>query len=81
MEGREKPAWMSEEEFAEAKNLWEATRQARDEELWRMCCSVASKKDDELLGQNEFEMRAALHRVGAKTLEAAINERRKKGGT
>lgn len=81
MEGREKPVWMTDEEFAEAQQLWEVTRQAREDELWRMCCSVASKKDNQLLGQNEFEMRDALHRVGAKTLEAAINERRKKRGT
>ena len=81
MEGHEKPVWMSDEEFAEAEKLWEVTRQAREDELWQMCCSVASKKDKDLLGQNEFEMRDALFRVGAKTLEAAINERRKKRGT
>jgi hypothetical protein len=46
-----------------------------------MCCLMASKQDREMLGQTEFQMRELVHRIGAITVEAAVNERRKKGGT
>jgi hypothetical protein len=72
---------MSPEEFAEAQRLWEVTEAAVAEERWRMCLMMAAKKSPELLGNTEFELRKHIHRIGAITLEAAVNERRKKGGT
>lgn len=81
MDGRVCPPGMSAEEFEEAQRVFEVARQAADDELWRMCCLMASKKPSELLGETEFQMRDILLRVGAKTLEAGVNERRKKGGT
>jgi hypothetical protein len=41
---------------------------------------LASKPDRQLLGQTEFEVRDLVHKIGAKSLEAALDER-KKGGT
>jgi hypothetical protein len=61
--------------------LFEVTQQAFTDEQWRMCCLLAGKEDGQLLGQTEFEMRDHLLRMGAKALEAAVNERRQKGGT
>ncbi len=81
MEGRVCPAGMTVEQFEEARRVFEVTQQATQDELWRMCCLMASKKSSELLGQTEFEMRDMLFRAGAKVLEAGVNERRKKGGT
>jgi hypothetical protein len=72
---------MSVEEFEEAQRVFEVARQAADDELWRMCCLMASKQNSELLGETEFQLRDMLLRVGAKALEAGVNERRKKGGT
>lgn len=34
----------------------------------------------DLLGQKEYELRDAVHELGAKALEAAADERQKKGG-
>ena len=81
MEGRIRPMGMSEEEFAEAQRLFEVTEQAVAEERWRMCCLMAGKRDQQMLGHAEFQLREMVHRIGAITLEAAINERRKKGVT
>ena len=41
---------------------------------------LASKPDRQLLGQTEFEVRDLVHKVGAKAIETALDER-KKGGT
>lgn len=41
---------------------------------------LASKADRQLLGQTEFEVRDLVHKIGAKALETALDER-KKGGT
>ena len=81
MEGRTCPEGMSPEQFEEAQRLFEVTQQAVRQEQWRMCCLLAGKKDGDLLGQTEFEMRDHLMRIGAKALEAAVNERRQKGAT
>ena len=81
MEGGVCPVGMTEEQLAEAKRVFEVTEQAAADERWRMCCLMASKQDREMLGQTEFQMRELVHRIGAITVEAAVNERRKKGGT
>ncbi len=41
---------------------------------------LAEKKDEELFGRTEFELRDKLHNLGSRVLEAAL-EARKKGGT
>jgi hypothetical protein len=81
MEGRTCPPGFSPEQFAEAQRLMEITEQAHADERWRMCCLLASKKNSQLFGQTEFELRDIVHRVGAVTLQAAAHERRKKGAT
>ena len=81
MEGRVCPAGMTEEQFEEAQRVFEVTQKAVADEQWRMCCLMASKQNGEMLGQTEFQLRDMVHRIGALTLEAAVNERRKKGGT
>ncbi|MCH5372888.1 MAG: hypothetical protein JJ992_02840 [Planctomycetes bacterium] len=79
MEGYVRPQGMTDEELAEAERVFEVSRRAAEEELWRMACLTAQKKDHELLGQTEFQMRDILMRIGARALEASVNERRKKG--
>jgi hypothetical protein len=41
---------------------------------------MASKPDRQLLGKTEFEVRDLVHKIGAKAIETALEER-KKGGT
>ena len=50
-----------------------------EQEAVRMAKSLASKKDEEMFGKNEYEIRDRVHELGAKALEIAVNERQKKG--
>lgn len=79
MVSRTCPAGMTAEQFEEAQRLYEVTESAMAEERWRMCCLMAAKQDDEMLGRTEFELRQHVLKMGAATLEAAVNQRRKKG--
>ena len=49
-------------------------------EAHRFGALIASRADDQLLGRTEFDLRDLVHQVGAKFLEAALEER-KKGAT
>lgn len=81
MEGRMRPEGMTEQQLAEAQRIFEVAQQAAAAELWLMSCLMASKPDDQMLGRTEFQLRDRVLRIGAATLEAAVNERRKKGVT
>jgi hypothetical protein len=50
------------------------------EEVVAIAEHLASKPDNKLLGKTEFEVRDRVHKIGAKAVETALNER-KKGGT
>jgi hypothetical protein len=64
---------------AEEQLLYERLGPLFEQERLRMAKALASKKDTELFGANEFEMRDRVHDLGAKALEVAANERQKKG--
>jgi hypothetical protein len=68
------------EQQAEAHRIYEVLRQNTDADLRQMAELLASKADGELLGATEFQVRDAVHRIGAQALEAALSGR-KKGGT
>jgi hypothetical protein len=65
---------------AEAQRLYQALQGPFLDEARRLAELLASKADAQLLGKTEFEVRDALHRLGAQALQAAL-EGRKKGGT
>lgn len=44
-----------------------------------MAALLISKPDGELFGQTEFEIRDSCHRIGACALDAALEERKKRG--
>ena len=71
---------LSSEQDAEAERLFHFLRPAIEAELRQMTRLLASKPDDKLLGKTEFEVRDRVHTIGAKVIEAALNER-KKGAT
>ena len=50
-----------------------------NEELKTMARLMASKPNDQLFGQTEFELRDRVHELGARVLETAADERQKKG--
>ncbi len=63
-----------------AERIFQNLRQATDSDLRHLAGLLASKPDRQLLGRTEFEVRDAVHTIGAKAFEAALQER-KKGGT
>ena len=71
---------LNEEQQAQARRIYERLAPLYEEEMSRIACTLASKEDSELFGKTEFELRDRLHRLGAKALEAAADERQKKGG-
>jgi hypothetical protein len=70
---------LTDEQEAEAKRIFERLGQVFDEERMRMSRLMASKPNNRLFGQAEFELRDRLHALGVKALEAAADERQKKG--
>jgi hypothetical protein len=81
MEGLPLAEMLSAEELAEAKRTFEVMKQATEGDLWRIACLLASKRDDQLFGRTEFEVRDEVLRIGAKALETAAEGRKKRGTT
>lgn len=71
---------LSAEQEAEAKRIFDVLKQTSDQDLMALARLLASKPNRELLGKTEFEVRDRVHQIGAKAVEAALEER-KKGGT
>lgn len=67
------------EQQAEAQHLSALLQQAFLDEAQHLAQLLTSKDDSQLLGRTEFEIRDALHRLGARALETAVNERKKRG--
>jgi predicted GNAT family N-acyltransferase len=71
---------LSVEQEAEAQRIFDILKQTSDQDLMALARLLASKPNRELLGKTEFEVRDRVHQIGAKAIEAALEER-KKGGT
>ena len=70
---------LSSEQEAEAQRIEHILREAANEDIRQLARLLASKKDQELFGQTEYQVRDIVHGMGAKALQAAANERSKKG--
>ena len=68
------------EQAEQAERIFPSLRQALESDLRSLAELLASKPDRQLLGQTEFEVRDRVHKIGARAIETALNER-KKGGT
>lgn len=64
----------------EAERIYTLIKAKVDEQVREMARLMASKKSSEILGPGEFQLRDRLNEVGAGVVEAALNERAKKGG-
>jgi hypothetical protein len=73
------PERLSPEQEAEAQRIAEIIAQKAREESLRMARLLVSKKDEDLLGKTEFEIRDRVHELGAFALETALKERKKRG--
>ena len=71
---------LSPEQEGEAQRLADSIALKTKEELLQITRLLVSKKDCELFGETEFQVRDLVHKIGARAIETAVNER-KKGGT
>ncbi len=65
------------EQQAQAERIFSALKDQAEKELWDLAQLLASKEDDQLFGETEFQVRDGAHRIGAAALETAVNERKK----
>ena len=67
------------EQEAEAERILDCALAQARVELRQAARLLASKKNSELFGETEFLLRDAVHRIGARTLDTALQERKKRG--
>lgn len=70
---------LTDEQEQEAARIEEVVRGAAQVEIRQVCRLMASRKNREFFGQTEFTLRDAMHRIGARVLDAALEERKKRG--
>jgi hypothetical protein len=70
---------LTQEQAELSDRIFHSLRQAAEADLRNLADLLASKPDRQLLGRTEFEVRDRVHKIGAKALETALDER-KKGG-
>jgi hypothetical protein len=67
------------EQEAEAERIYGLIKSKVDAQVREMARLMASQKTSEMLGPGEFQLRDRLNEVGVGVMEAALNERAKKG--
>ena len=67
------------EQEAEAQRLANSIAIKTKEELLQITRLLVSKKDHEIFGETEFQVRDLVHKIGARAIETAVNERKKRG--
>lgn len=72
-------ASLSVEQRAEGARIIEVVMAKARVEVETAAQLVVSKADPHLFGQTEFQLRDMMHRLGAAVLDAALDERKKRG--
>ena len=67
---------LSPDQEAEAQALAQRIRQEADDEILQLARLLVSKPDEQLFGNTEFEVRALVHRIGAKAFEVHLREKK-----
>lgn len=67
------------EQEAEAEEIFDLAMARARVELKQVARVMASKKNRELFGETEFVLRDAVHRIAARAVDAALQERKKRG--
>lgn len=67
------------EQEEEAKRIADVMKAGAAVEIERTARLLASKPNRELLGATEFQIRDCMHRIGARGIDAALEERKKRG--
>jgi len=71
---------LPEDQARRAQQLFDSLTAAAEHDIRAVAELLATKSDGELFGKTEFELRDLVHRLGARALQTAVNQR-KKGGT
>lgn len=71
---------LSPEQARRAEEIYQELRRKGDAKMRELAGLLASKPDDRLLGETEFEVRDRVHALGAQAIQTAA-EQRKKGAT
>jgi hypothetical protein len=72
-------AHLPEDQARRAEQLYESLKAATEHDLKAIAELLATRPDDQLFGQTEFDLRKLVHRLGAEALQTAAQQR-KKGG-
>ena len=70
---------LTSEQEMEAQRIAKVVMELTQDEVLRLGRMLAGKKNSELFGQTEFDVRDAVHRIGAAVFESALQERKKRG--
>lgn len=70
---------LTSEQEMEAQRIAKVIMELTQDEVLRLGRMLAGKKNSELFGQTEFDVRDAVHRIGAAVFESALQERKKRG--
>ena len=70
---------LSPEQVERAEQIFQSLRQAAEADLRGLAELLASKEDGQILGPTEFEVRDRVHKIGAKAIETALDQRKKRG--
>ena len=66
------------EQEAHAQELAKTVLQALEGDILQMTRLLASKPDQQVLGQTEFQIRDMVHRIGAQAIQAELDARPQK---
>jgi hypothetical protein len=80
MEGLQSDRLNEAEESAETERVVGLVMKAIEDDFREVAKAILSKRDQELLGPGEFDLRDRVFKAACHVLEAALNDR-KKGGT
>jgi hypothetical protein len=64
---------------AHAQELAKTVLKTLEADVLKMTRLLASKPDSQVLGKTEFQIRDIVHEIGAKTIQAELDARQKKG--
>jgi len=65
---------------AQARRIYDALKHSADAELMALARLLAAKADCDIFGATEFQVRDAVHHIGAQAIQTAL-QGRKKGAT
>lgn len=70
---------LPEDQAQRAEQLFESLTAAAEHDFRTIAELLATRPDNELFGPTEFTLRDLVHHLGAKALQTAVNQRKKRG--